>query len=124
MSAPGRPRDSSVNGSVVCDLPASAATLYSWLPEAARVSKPLAQIYELLPRVHYHGSMIHRWLYLAAVAPFPAFPACKKPTVQKPIVVHLFRDLYSPYAKKFDIAILKFQPRNRRLFSAVPEFWE
>src|SRR3974390_2051555 len=120
MSAPGRPRDSSVNGSVVCALPASAATLYSWLPEAARVSKPLAQIYELLPRVHYHGSMIHRWLYLAAVALLLAVPACKKPTVQKPIVVHLFRDLYSPNAHELDHRILEFQSSNPHLSSGAP----
>jgi len=79
-----------------------------------------AQIYEVLPCVHYHGSMNHRWLYLAAVALLLAVPACRKPTVQKPVVVHLFRDLYSPYAHELDHRILEFQSTNPRLSSGVP----
>ena len=101
-------------------MPASAAAFGSWLPESARVAKPLAQIYEVLPLVHYHGGMNHRWLYLAAVALLLAVPACKKPTVQKPIVVHLFRDLYSPNAHELDHRILEFQSTNPRLSSGVP----
>lgn len=64
--------------------------------------------------------MNSRWLYLAAVALLLAVPACKKPAAQKPVVVHLFRDLYSPYAHELDHRILDFQSSNPRLSSGAP----
>jgi hypothetical protein len=64
--------------------------------------------------------MSYRWLYLATVALLLAVPACKKPTEHKPVVVHLLRDLYSPYAHELDHRILEFQASNPRLSSGVP----
>jgi hypothetical protein len=46
--------------------------------------------------------------------------ACKKPQPQEPVVVHLFRDLYSPYAHELDHRILEFQSSNPRLPSGAP----
>jgi len=46
---------------------------------------------------------------------------CKKPTPQQqPVVVHLFRDLYSPYAHELDHRILEFQSSDPRLPSGAP----
>jgi hypothetical protein len=45
---------------------------------------------------------------------------CNKPTVPQPVVVHLFRDLYSPYAHELDHRILEFQSSNPRLASGAP----
>ena len=45
---------------------------------------------------------------------------CKKPPVQQPVVVHVFRDLYSPYAHELDHRILEFQSSNPRLPSGAP----
>ncbi len=47
-------------------------------------------------------------------------PACKKPVSHAPVVVHLFRDLHSPYAYQIDHRILDFQSTNPRLPSGVP----
>jgi hypothetical protein len=64
--------------------------------------------------------MSHRWPILAVVSLLLVVPACKKPTVSKPIVVHLFRDLYSPYGVEVDHRILNFQSSNPRLPSGAP----
>ncbi len=64
--------------------------------------------------------MSHRWPYLAVVLLLLFTPACKKPKVQQPIVVHVFRDLYSPYAHELDHRILEFQSSNPRLPSGAP----
>ena len=47
-------------------------------------------------------------------------PACKKPKPQPPVVVHIFRDLYSPYAHELDHRILEFQSTNPRMPSGAP----
>jgi hypothetical protein len=47
-------------------------------------------------------------------------PGCKKPANSQPVVVHLFRDLYSPYAHELDHRILEFQSGNPRLPSGAP----
>jgi len=39
---------------------------------------------------------------------------------QQPVVVHLFRDLYSPYAHEIDHRILEFQSSDPRLPSGAP----
>jgi hypothetical protein len=63
--------------------------------------------------------MVSRWLYLL-VAGFLLFTsACKKPVAQQPVVVHVFRDLHSPYAHEFDHRILDFQSSNPRLPSGT-----
>ena len=68
----------------------------------------------------YHGDMSPRWLYVALVALLLFVPACKKPAPQKPVIVHVFRDLYSPYAHEVDHRILDFQSSNPKLASGVP----
>jgi hypothetical protein len=45
---------------------------------------------------------------------------CNKPQPKEPVVVHLFRDLYSPYAHEIDHRILEFQSTNPRLPSGAP----
>ncbi|HVP53736.1 MAG TPA: hypothetical protein VMU45_01990 [Candidatus Eisenbacteria bacterium] len=40
--------------------------------------------------------------------------------MQQPVVVHIFRDLYSPYAHELDHRILEFQSSNPRLPSGAP----
>lgn len=64
--------------------------------------------------------MTYRWPYLAAVALLLAGSACKRPTPQQPVVVHVFRDLNSPYAHQLDHRILDFQATNPRLPSGAP----
>ena len=64
--------------------------------------------------------MSHRWPSLAVVLLLLFAPACKKPKPQQPVVVHIFRDLYSPYAHELDHRILEFQSKNPRLPSGAP----
>jgi hypothetical protein len=64
--------------------------------------------------------MCNRWPYLAVVFCLFLASGCKKPPVQQPVVVHLFRDLYSPYAHDLDHRILDFQSSNPRLPSGAP----
>ena len=61
-----------------------------------------------------------RCWFLVAIALMSAAPACKKPSVQQTVVVHLFRDLHSPYAHELDHRILEFQSSNPRLQSGAP----
>jgi hypothetical protein len=64
--------------------------------------------------------MSHRWPILAVVSLLLVVPACKKPRIHQPVVVHIFRDLYSPYAHEIDHRILQFQASNPRLPSGAP----
>jgi len=64
--------------------------------------------------------MSQRWPCLAVLVLLLLAPACKKPVPQQPVVVHLFRDLYSPYAHEIDHRILDFQSGNPRLPSGLP----
>ena len=64
--------------------------------------------------------MSRRWPVLAVVSFLVLVPACKKPKLQQPVVVHVFRDLYSPYAHEVDHRILDFQATNPRLPSGTP----
>ena len=72
------------------------------------------------PPLKYHGGMSHRWPYLAVVSLLLFVPACKKPKIQPPIMVHIFRDLHSPYAHELDHRILDFEVSNPRLPSGAP----
>ncbi len=72
------------------------------------------------PPLQYHVRMIPRWPLLAVLALLVCAPACKKPASHQPVVVHLFRDLHSPYAHDVDHRILDFQSSNPRLPSGVP----
>jgi hypothetical protein len=72
------------------------------------------------PPLQYHVQMISRWPLLAVVALLVCVPACKKPAPRQPVVVHLFRDLHSPYAHELDHRILEFQSSIPRLPSGVP----
>jgi hypothetical protein len=64
--------------------------------------------------------MSQRWPYLAVVLIVLFAAACQKPKTQPPVVVHIFRDLYSPYAHELDHRILEFQSSNPRLPSGAP----
>ena len=64
--------------------------------------------------------MSHRGPRLAVIVLLLLVPACQKPVAQKPVVVHLFRDLHSPYAHDVDHRILDFQTTNPRLPSGAP----
>jgi hypothetical protein len=64
--------------------------------------------------------MSHRWPILAVVLLLLVIPACKKPQAHQPVVVHVFRDLHSPYAHELDHRILEFQSSNPRLPSGAP----
>ena len=66
------------------------------------------------------AGMSPRWLCVAIVPLLLFAAACKKPALQKPVVVHVFRDLYSPYAHEVDHRILDFQSSNPRLPSGAP----
>jgi hypothetical protein len=64
--------------------------------------------------------MCQRWPFLAVLALLLFLPGCKKPVPQQPVVVHLFRDLYSPYAHELDHRILEFEVTNPRVASGAP----
>jgi hypothetical protein len=64
--------------------------------------------------------MCQRWPFLALLSLLLFLPGCKKPAPQQPVVVHLFRDLYSPYAHELDHRILEFQANNPRVASGAP----
>jgi hypothetical protein len=68
----------------------------------------------------YDVGMNPRWWFLAVLVSLCFAPACKKPTAQQPVIVHLFRDLHSPYAHELDHRILEFQSSNPRLPSGAP----
>jgi len=89
-------------------------------PQLASLLRDGAQIHDADSTVQYDGGMSPRWLCPAAVCLVLFAPACKKPTAQKPVVVHVFRDLYSPYAHEVDHRILDFQSSNPRLPSGAP----
>lgn len=63
--------------------------------------------------------MCQRWPFLAVLSVLIFLPGCKKPAPQQPVVVHVFRDLYSPYAHELDHRILEFQTTNPRLPSGT-----
>lgn len=64
--------------------------------------------------------MCRRLPYLIVAFGLAVTIGCKKPQIQEPVVVHLFRDLYSPYAHEIDHRILEFQSTNPRLPSGAP----
>jgi len=63
--------------------------------------------------------MCRRWSYLVVAFALILTIGCKKPQKHEPVVVHLFRDLYSPYAHELDHRILEFQSTNPRLPSGA-----
>jgi len=81
----------------------------------------VSQIYDESIAVEYDGGMSHRWSYWTVVlALILIAPGCKKPDAQHPVVVHVFRDLNSPYAHELDHHILEYQSSNPRLPSGSP----
>jgi hypothetical protein len=64
--------------------------------------------------------MCQRWPYLVVAFALLLTLGCKKPQPKEAVVVHLFRDLYSPYAHEIDHRILEFQSTNPRLPSGAP----
>jgi hypothetical protein len=63
--------------------------------------------------------MSQRWLYVV-VASLLLGLGCHPQPKQQPVVVHVFRDLHSPYAFELDHRILEFQASNPRLASGAP----
>jgi hypothetical protein len=63
--------------------------------------------------------MGQRWLYLV-VATLLLGPGCHPQPKPAAVVVHVFRDLHSPYAFELDHRILEFQASNPRLPSGAP----
>lgn len=70
--------------------------------------------------LRYDLGMFHRWLYLVAAASLLLGLACRQQSKPQPVVVHVFRDLHSPYAYELDHRILEFQASNPRLASGAP----
>src|ERR1017187_545394 len=64
--------------------------------------------------------MCQRWLFLLVVASVLVGPGCHPQAKPQPVVVHVFRDLHSPYALELDHRILEFQASNPRLPSGAP----
>jgi len=64
--------------------------------------------------------MCRHWPYAVLIFALLLGLGCKKPPIHAPVVVHLFRDLYSPYAHEIDHRILEFQSANPRLPSGAP----
>jgi hypothetical protein len=64
--------------------------------------------------------MCQRWLYLVVVASLLVGLGCQPKAKPAPVVVHVFRDLHSPYAYELDHRILEFQAGNPRLPSGAP----
>src|SRR5450631_2699736 len=64
--------------------------------------------------------MCQRWLYLVVVASLLVGLGCQPKAKPAPVVVHVFRDLHSPYAYELDHRILEFQASNPRLASGAP----
>ena len=63
--------------------------------------------------------MSQRWLYVV-VASLLLGMGCHPQAKPQPVVVHVFRDLHSPYAFELDHRILEFQASNPRLASGAP----
>lgn len=71
-----------------------------------------------LQLLYYHRRMSQPWpstLILLLAASFAVVPGCKPRQKSQPVVVHIFRDLNSPYARELDHRILEFQATNPRL---------
>ena len=64
--------------------------------------------------------MCRRWLYLVAAALLSLGFGCHPQPKPAAVVVHLFRDLHSPYAFELDHRILEFQATNPKLPSGAP----
>jgi hypothetical protein len=64
--------------------------------------------------------MCQRWLYLAVAALVSLGLGCRPQPKPAAVVVHVFRDLHSPYAFELDHRILEFQASNPRLPSGAP----
>ena len=70
--------------------------------------------------LRYHLGMLHRCAYLIVAAPLLLGLGCHQQPKPQPVVVHVFRDLHSPYAYQLDHRILEFQASNPRLASGAP----
>jgi hypothetical protein len=64
--------------------------------------------------------MSRRWQYSLVVASLLLGQGCQKQPKPQPVVVHVFRDLHSPYAYELDHRILEYQASNPRLASGAP----
>ena len=71
-------------------------------------------------RLRYDPRMCQRGLYLVVVASLLLGLGCHREAKPQPVVVHVFRDLHSPYAYELDHRILEFQATNPRLPSGAP----
>jgi hypothetical protein len=64
--------------------------------------------------------MGQRWRYLAVGVSLLLGLGCHPQPKPQPVVIHVFRDLHSPYAFELDHRILEFQATNPRLPSGAP----
>ena len=64
--------------------------------------------------------MVHRGLLLIAVVSLLLGSGCQKQQKPKPVVVHVFRDLRSPYGYELDHRILEYQLTNPKVASGAP----
>ena len=71
------------------------------------------------PRLRYHLGMRQGWLYLVLASLFLGL-GCHPQPKPAAVVVHVFRDLHSPYGFELDHRILEFQASNPRLSSGAP----
>ena len=70
--------------------------------------------------LRYDLGMFRRWLFLLVAASLLLGAGCHQQPKPQPVVVHVFRDLHSPYAYELDHRILEFQATNPRLPSGAP----
>lgn len=80
----------------------------------------LPEIHAGIARLTYHRGMCRHWPYAVLISALLLSLDCQKPPLHERVVVHLFRDLYSPYAHEIDHRILEFQAANPRLPSGAP----
>jgi hypothetical protein len=90
------------------------------LARTAVCERPTLETNDGTFRLRYDLGMFQRWLCLLAVVSLLLGIGCRKQSKPQTVVVHLFRDLNSPYAYELDHRILEFQLTNPRLASGAP----
>ncbi len=99
----------------------SAHSQFGNFSRLSRMPRPITrEINDGTTRLLYDLKMHQCWLYLVTVASLLSVSACHPTPKPKPVVVHVFRDLHSPFAYQLDHRILEFQASNPRLPSGAP----
>ena len=99
-------------------VPKRAKQIWEAITNMLRLQLP--EIHAGITRLTYHRGMCRHWPHAALISALLLGLGCKKPPTHGAVVVHLFRDLYSPYAHEIDHRILEFQSTNPRLPSGAP----